>query len=149
MLTDIFANRVLLATLAGWALAQVIKIPLEYLRTRKWNWRIMFSTGGMPSSHTAAVSGACLGIGLWEGFATPLFALSFVLAMVVVYDATGIRRQAGQHAALINAILNERAPGEAAAGQAQLKELLGHTWLEAFGGIFWGVLVVWVFWLVW
>ncbi len=151
MILDIFTNKILIASLTGWALAQGIKIPIEYMRTRRWNWALSFSTGGMPSSHTAIISGATLGIGLWEGFATPLFALSFVMAMLVVYDATGIRQQAGQHAARINAMVDELAAGHPLkeAEQQELKEILGHTWLEAFGGILWGVFVVWVFWLFW
>ncbi len=148
---DFFNNSILIATLIGWMLAQVIKIPLEYVRTKQLNWALILSTGGMPSSHTAVVSGLAMGIGLWEGFDTPLFAISFVLAMVVVYDATGIRRQAGQHAQLINAIINDLAAGHPIKEQQQkeLKELLGHSWIEAIGGIAWGMLIAWVFWLAW
>lgn len=148
---DVFDNQILIATLVGWALAQVIKIPVEYLRTREWNWAISVSTGGMPSSHTAIVSGLAIGIGLWEGFDTPLFALGTVLAMVVIYDATGIRRQAGRHAQLINAIINDFASGHPIKEQQQkkLKEILGHSWIEALAGVVWGALVAWLFWLVW
>lgn len=148
---EFFSNQILISTLIGWALAQIIKIPVEYVRTREWNWAISISTGGMPSSHTAVVSGLAWGIGLWEGFDTTIFAASFVLAMVVIYDATGIRRQAGQHAQLINAIINDLAAGHPikAQQQKQLKEILGHTWIEAFAGVFWGILVVWLSWLVW
>lgn len=144
-------NPILIATLVGWFLAQVIKIPLEFVRTRQWNWALFISTGGMPSSHTAVVSGLAMGIGLWEGFDSPFFAISFVLAMVVVYDATGIRRQAGQHAQLINAIVNDLASGHPLkeSQQKQLRELLGHTWYEALGGIAWGMFVSWLFWIIW
>ena len=148
---EFFSNHILLSALVGWLLAQIIKIPLEYLKTRQWNWALLISTGGMPSSHTAIVSGLAMGIGLWEGFDTAYFAISFVLAMVVVYDATGIRRQAGQHAQLINAIINDLASGHPIKEQQQkqLRELLGHTWYEAIGGIAWGILVTWLLWLAW
>ena len=146
-----FDNSILIATLIGWMMAQVIKIPLEFVRTRQWNWALILGTGGMPSSHTAVVSGLAMGIGLWHGFDSALFAISFVLAMVVVYDATGVRRQAGQHAQLINAFINDLAAGHPIkeSQQKELRELLGHTWFEAIGGIVWGMLVAWVFWLVW
>ena len=146
---EFFDNQILIATLVAWFMAQVIKIPVEYLRTKEWNWALFISTGGMPSSHTSLVSGLAIGVGLWEGFDTAAFALSFGLAMVVIYDATGIRRQAGQHAQLINAIVNQLAAGHPIKEQQekQLKEILGHTWIEAFGGILWGILVVWLCWI--
>lgn len=146
---EIFSNDVLIATLTAWFSAQVLKIPIEYLRTKELNWAIFLSTGGMPSSHTAVVSGLALGIGLWQGFDTPLFAMSFVLSMVVVYDATGIRRQAGKHARLINTIMNDLTTGHPIkeAQQQELKEILGHTWLEAIVGIAWGLLIVYAFWI--
>lgn len=148
---NMFSNQILISTLVGWALAQIIKIPIEYIRTGEWNWAISISTGGMPSSHTSVVSGLAWAVGLWEGFDSTWFAISFVLAMVVIYDATGIRRQAGQHAQLINAIINDLATGHPirAQQQKQLKEILGHTWIEAFAGVLWGITVVWLFWLVW
>jgi acid phosphatase family membrane protein YuiD len=148
---DMLDNQILVATLVGWILAQAIKVPVEFLRTGDWNWALLLRTGGMPSSHSAVVSGVAHGIGLWHGFNTPLFALSFVVAMVVVYDATGIRRQAGEHAQLINAIINDLTAGHPIkeAQQEELKEILGHTWLEAAGGILWGILVVSFFYWRW
>ncbi len=103
-LWDVFRNPVLLSALTAWALAQIIKLPLEVMFRHRWNWAILLSTGGMPSSHAALVSAATLGVGLSAGFQSPLFALAFALAMVVLYDATGIRRHAGEHA---KALLDE------------------------------------------
>ncbi len=139
---------VLAAALIAWAIAQSIKVPVEYLQTRKWNWALLVQAGGMPSSHSALVVSAAHAIGLSVGFGSPLFALAFVISMVVIYDATGIRRQAGKHAELINAMINDLASGNPLK-QEQLAEVLGHTPLEALGGIMLGLLVAQLTWLVW
>lgn len=148
---ELFANQILEAAFIAWLLAQIIKVPLEFLQTRKWNWALLLSTGGMPSSHSALVSAVAQGIGLREGFDSPLFAIVFVLTAIVVYDATGIRRQAGLHAELINAFINDLAAGHPIkeAQQKQLKEILGHTPVEAISGIIWGVGFATLFWWMW
>ena len=147
-LAGLFSNRVLVAALASWGLAQIIKVPLEYLRTGRWNWALFFSAGGMPSSHSALVAACSYASGLYTGFDSPVFALSVVLAMIVIYDATGIRRQAGRHAALINAMINDLAMGHPLK-EEHLREVLGHTPLQALGGTLMGLLIaqlIWVFW---
>jgi hypothetical protein len=85
---------------------------------------------------------------LYVGFDDPLFAVAFMVAMVVVYDATGIRRQAGLHAALINAMIDDLASGHALKGE-QLLEVLGHTPLEALAGVIMGLIVAQGMWLIW
>ncbi|UCH58961.1 MAG: divergent PAP2 family protein [Anaerolineales bacterium] len=146
-LSGIFSNYALLAGLIAWAIAQIIKVPLEYLQTRTWNWALLLRAGGMPSSHSALVTGVAHAIGLFYGFDTPQFALSVAITMVVVYDSTGIRRQAGIHAALINAMINDLAHGHPLKGE-QLREVLGHTPLEAVGGVILGLLVAQIAWFL-
>jgi acid phosphatase family membrane protein YuiD len=141
-------NYVLVAALIAWGIAQTIKVPLEYLQTHRWNWALLFRAGGMPSSHTALVVGITHGIGLSVGFDSPLFALSFAMSMVVIYDATGIRRQAGKHAELINAMIEDLTTGHPLK-EEQLREVLGHTPLEALGGIMLGLAVAQGAWMVW
>jgi acid phosphatase family membrane protein YuiD len=144
----VFDNRVLIAALLGWGIAQIIKVPLEYLQTKRWNWALFFSAGGMPSSHTALVTGLGLAIGLYEGFDSSLFAIAVVIGMVVIYDATGIRFQAGKQAEIINTMINDLAAGHPLR-QEQLKEVLGHTPLEALGGVLLGLVsgfLLWIFW---
>jgi len=141
-------NYVLIAALIAWGIAQTIKVPLEYLQTRRWNWALLFRAGGMPSSHTALVVGITHGIGLSVGFDSALFALSFAMSMVVIYDATGIRRQAGKHAELINAMIEDLTTGHPLK-EEQLREVLGHTPLEALGGILLGLAVAQGTWMVW
>lgn len=145
---SIFYNYVLVAGLIAWLIAQLLKVPIEYLRKHRWNWALLAQAGGMPSSHTTLIVSITYGIGLSAGFNTPLFALAFAIAMIVIYDATGIRRQAGKHAELINAMINDLAAGHPLK-EEQLREVLGHTPLEALGGIVLGLIVAQVTWLVW
>ncbi|MFZ2098149.1 MAG: divergent PAP2 family protein [Anaerolineales bacterium] len=144
----IFNNYVLIAALIAWGIAQTIKVPVEYLQTHRWNWALLVQAGGMPSSHSALIVAIAHGIGLSVGFGTPLFALAFAISMIVIYDATGIRRQAGKHAELINAMINDLASGNPLK-QEQLREVLGHTPGEALGGILLGLLVAQLTWMLW
>ena len=91
----LLANRVLICMLAAWGTAQIAKVPLEYLRTRRWQWGWLLTTGGMPSSHSALIVGATNSVGLYLGYDSALFALGVAVAMIVTYDAAGVRRQAG------------------------------------------------------
>ena len=139
-LTDLFTNQVLAAAFITWALAQIIKLPLEYLLHRNWDWGLLLSTGGMPSSHSALVVALSVAVGLQEGFTSPLFAISWVLAMIVIYDAIGIRRHAGDHARVLNLMIDELFTGHPLA-EKELKELLGHTPREVIGGVLLGIVV--------
>ena len=147
-LLELFQNKVLLAGLTAWALAQVIKIPLDYFRTRRWNWALFFTTGGMPSSHSALMTATTLAIGLYYGLNNPLFALGVALTMIVTYDAAGVRMQAGIHAQRINVLFNELLHGHLV-DQKELREVIGHTPLEVMGGILFGLAVATIQWMVW
>jgi hypothetical protein len=136
--TQLLANKVLLAGLYAWSIAQIVKPPLHYLTQRQWHWSLLLSSGGMPSSHSALIVGATIAIGLQEGFNTPLFALAWVFAMIVIYDATGVRRQAGDQARIINLMIDELFTGHPLA-EKELKERLGHTPREVLGGVALGV----------
>ena len=144
----LFENKALIAGLIAWAFAQVIKIPLHYLHSRKWNWALLFTTGGMPSSHSALMTATTLAIGLYHGFDTPAFALGVVITMVVTYDAAGVRQQAGIHAQRINLIVAELLKGHPI-NERDLREVLGHTPLEVAGGILLGLAVATGQWLIW
>jgi uncharacterized protein len=143
----VFTNYILIAAVVAWGIAQTIKVPFYYWRTRRWKWALLFYPGGMPSSHTALVTAAAHSIGLFTGFNQPLYGLAVVVAIVVIYDATGIRRQAGLQAALINAMISDLAKGHPLR-QTQLREVLGHTPLEALGGLLLGLLVAQVVWAI-
>lgn len=147
-LPAVLHNQVLVACLVAWGLATVLKLPIEFMAARRWNWSLLFSAGGMPSSHTALVIGAAHAIGLVAGYDSPVFALSFVIAMVVVYDATGIRRQAGLHAEIINAMVQDLVEGHPLR-QEQLREVLGHSPLETLVGALLGLGVAQAVIMVW
>jgi len=139
-LGDLFSNRALVAALTAWTLAQIIKLPLEYWLHHEWNWHLLLSSGGMPSSHSAMVTAVTIAIGLTQGFASPIFAIAFVVAMVVIYDAIGVRRQAGDHARVLNLMIDELLTGHPLA-EKELKEMLGHTPREVVAGITLGIIV--------
>ena len=139
----LLANRVLLAAVLAWTIAQVIKVPLNYLLHREWDWSLLFSAGGMPSSHTALVTGIAVGCGLQDGFSSTTFAVAAVLAAVVIYDATGVRRHAGDHARVLNLMIDELLTGHPLA-EKELKEVLGHTPREVIGGLLLGVVTAYL-----
>ena len=145
---DMFKNPVLLSAVIAWVLAQALKVPLEYFRTRKWNWALLLSSGGMPSSHSSLMTGATYGAGLFIGFDSAVFAIVFAITMIVVYDATGVRRQAGFHAEKINMLIGELLSGDLGA-EKELREMLGHTPMEALGGILLGLIVPQILWFIW
>jgi len=146
---DMFQNPVLLSSVISWALAQMIKVPIEYSHTKKWNWALLLSSGGMPSSHSALMVGATYGAGLFVGFDSAVFAVVFAMSMIVIYDATGVRRQAGFHAEKINILLSEFFSGGDLSTEKKLREVLGHTPLEAIFGILLGMAVPQILWFFW
>jgi acid phosphatase family membrane protein YuiD len=137
---DVFQNHVLIAAVIAWSIAQIIKLPVEYASTREWNWSLLLRAGGMPSSHAALVTAAAHGIGLTVGFGSGMYALAVVLAVIVMYDATGIRRQAGRHAEIINAMIQDLVEGHPLR-QEQLMEVLGHSPFQALVGMILGLAV--------
>ena len=144
----ILENKALIAGLIAWLLAQVIKVPLDFFRTGRWNWALLLTTGGMPSSHSALMTGTTLAIGLYYGLDHPAFALGIAITMIVTYDAAGVRQQAGIHAKRINVLFDELLHGHPIS-EKDLREVLGHTPLEVVGGILLGLIVATVQWLIW
>lgn len=141
-------NPVLFIGLFAWGLAQFLKVPIEYILHRRLNWGLLFSSGGMPSSHSALVTSITLAIGLIEGFNTSVFALAFAITMIVVYDAAGVRREAGRHAEKINILINEFFSGHPISDK-QLKEVIGHTPAQVLAGVILGLGVALLFYWSW
>jgi hypothetical protein len=102
----------------------------------------------MPSSHSALMVASTLTTGMYYGFDTPIFALGVAITMIVVYDAAGVRRQAGMHAERINVLFDELLHGHLWS-EEELREVIGHTPLEVTGGILLGFLVAGAEWLIW
>lgn len=135
---EITTNRTLWIAILAWAVAQLIKILVEFVKTKKIRLSLWISSGGMPSSHTSFVTAVSTSIGMLEGFNSPLFALAAILSLVVMYDATGVRRAAGNQAAVINIIV-DNIENKGVILDKKLKELLGHTPIEVAAGAILGI----------
>jgi acid phosphatase family membrane protein YuiD len=145
-----FLSAPILAALLGMLIAQFVKIPIHFLASRELKWSLMFSTGGMPSSHTAMIISLTTVIGLISGFTSNDFAICAVVSAIVMHDAMGVRRHAGYHAEVLNTLLvdfnslietlkdpNLKKPES----REKLKELLGHQPTEVFFGIITGIVI--------
>ena len=132
------------ATVATFS-AQGFKILWYMLTHGKINYRIFFHTGGMPSSHSACMTALATSVGLIEGFNSTLFAVALGLAMIVMYDAAGVRRAAGQMAGVLNKMTEEFYQHNEDHLPERLRELLGHTPTEVLVGAFWGAAVAYAF----
>ena len=146
---EIFNNFPLWTSLTAIFFAQFLKVPIQYIATRKIDWSLITSTGSMPSSHSAAVTALATSVGLENGFDSPLFAVTTVFAVITMYDASGVRRQAGKHATVFNQLMadfNKLVDDvkawpkmEEHEKQLELKELLGHEPIEVFFGALSGI----------
>lgn len=136
----IFNNAILISALTAWLIAQVLKVAVNLILIKKVSLHLMGSSGGFPSSHSATVSALALGIGKYYGWDSPIFAVSAVFGMIVLYDAAGVRRAAGKQAEVLNQLIERLYHGPDPA-QEKLKELIGHTPLEVFGGVMVGIIV--------
>lgn len=156
---SLFNNYPLWASVTAIILAQLLKTLGFYIINRTWNWRWLAQPGGMPSGHTAAVTSLATAIGIWEGLDSPLFAVTIVLAIIVMYDATGVRRQAGMHAQVLNQLMDDfalllkeisqikdKTPQET---RTKLKEILGHQPIEVFIGAWVGISVSFIIYWFW
>jgi acid phosphatase family membrane protein YuiD len=142
----LLANEVFWAAVLANVVAQGLKLVIYSLLERRWSWERMLESGGMPSSHSATVAALATGVGLKTGLDSILFAVTLVFALIVMYDATGIRRAAGQQAELLNDLVEElRTVLHEGFKPTPLKELLGHTYLEVLMGAILGVLVASVY----
>ncbi len=130
-------NSVLFWSLLSCLLAQFFKVIFNFFSTGEIRFRIMFETGGMPSSHSALITGATSGIGFELGYDSAIFALAIAIALIVIYDASGVRKSAGIQAAEINKLSKKLDPKS----ELHLKEALGHTKIEVMVGSFLGPLI--------
>ncbi len=140
--TDFFAlfrNVFFWAAFISWCVAQFTKLLCGVYRTRRIDFKYMVSTGGMPSAHSALVSGLATAVGLLKGFDSAVFVVALGLAFITMFDAATVRRAAGVQARLLNDMVDELFHAHHFS-QRKLKELLGHTRLEVFMGFVVGIL---------
>ena len=139
MLSDIFSNHLLMNSLLAWATAQLLKFFIYLAVNRTIDWKRLTGDGGMPSGHSATVTALAVTSGLEYGYDSPVFAVCVILAVIVMHDAMGVRREAGRHAKAINELLkmldSEEAP------EVKLKEFLGHTPMQVCCGAVLGFIV--------
>ncbi|ACO46140.1 divergent PAP2 family protein [Deinococcus deserti] len=145
VLQELFGNPWLWTAVLASTGAQVIKVLLILLLERRWRPGAFMETGGMPSSHSAMVTALATGVGLTQGFGSPLFAVSAGFALIVMYDATGVRHSSGQQARLLNELVGElRAVVREGFAPLPLRVLMGHTYLEVLVGSLLGIVVGWL-----
>lgn len=138
----IFQNKILLVSLIACFSAQGLKLIIELIRHRKINFRYLVSTGGMPSAHSALVGALATGVGLTKGWESPEFAIACLFAVIVMYDAAGVRQAAGKQARILNQLLDEFLQDSHQLNtEERLKELLGHTPFQVLIGLTWGISV--------
>lgn len=133
-------NKYIYIPILLWFFIQLFKVICDLVTTKKINFKRIMGAGGMPSSHSAIVTTLATLIGKYEGVDTPIFALSLIMAFIVMYDACGVRRAAGKQAALLNKIIET--PGLTGVQVSErLVEVLGHTPVQVFIGALIGVVV--------
>ena len=144
-----------ISSVSGFLGAQVLKLIIAWWRHRTWNFRELYASGGMPSSHSAFVAALACAVGFTDGFDAPYAMIAVGFGLLVVCDAATVRRQAGEHAKLLNIVigkLNDRLDADERIEVAKLKERLGHKRREVLAGTLFGILVaffvcgVWDFW---
>jgi acid phosphatase family membrane protein YuiD len=138
---EILQNRVLMIALGACLLAQALKVVVELIQHRKVNLRVLVETGGMPSSHSALVTALACGIGQTLGWSSPIFAATTVFAVIVMYDAAGVRQAAGKQAKILNQIIDELFSEKPEFNEDRLKELLGHTPVQVIAGSILGLAI--------
>lgn len=136
----VFQNKVFWATLLGWVTAQTIKIVINSVKERKFNFRWLFGTGGMPSAHSSGVMSLATAVGIQQGFDSAIFIVAFVFAVVIAFDAQGVRRSTGQQAEILNKIMDD-IYWRRKIQEDRLKELIGHTPFEVFVGSLIGIII--------
>ncbi|MCR5215320.1 MAG: divergent PAP2 family protein [Lachnospiraceae bacterium] len=136
---QIISNQVLVSAALAWLVAQVLKTLINFISTKSFSVERLWGSGGMPSSHSATVTGLAASIAITEGVSSPLFAVATMFAFVVMYDAINVRQEAGKHAKWINLIATSLAPDIPL--ETKFKEYLGHTPLQVIMGALLGIAV--------
>ncbi len=140
MFLKILKNDIFWITLFTGFLAQGLKFIIYWIRDKKPNIEWLFTTGGMPSSHSASVMCLSTMVGIREGFDSLIFGVTLYFSLIIMYDAAGLRRAAGEQAKIINTLIKEVGEGKGIENK-KLKELLGHTPKEVFTGALLGILI--------
>lgn len=140
-LKSFFSNEILVSASLAWLLAQLIKIFTHRIKKHEFSFALFVSSGGMPSSHSSAVCAMTTSTALVSGLGSPEFAIAFIVSLVVMYDAAGVRRAAGEQAKTLNRLVQHLLKGRTDIANKDLKELIGHTPVEVFAGAALGIII--------
>ncbi len=144
ILAELKMNHLFLVTILAWCLAQSIKLFIGVVKTKRFDFKWLIGTGGMPSAHASGASALAMTAGFDYGFNSAIFALAIVFAMVTMFDAQGVRRSTGSQAIILNKVM-EDIYWKGKIQEARLKELIGHTPVEVIIGSIIGVLIAIIF----
>ena len=136
---------ILLICFAAWAVAQATKVAIGRIREKHLDWRYFVTTGGMPSSHSATVSALAASLGITYGFSSPYFDIATILALIVMYDAAGVRRAVSKQSIILNRITKElREQRPRIEVERDLRELWGHSPFQVIIGALVGIFIAWL-----
>lgn len=136
-------HKIGLAALLSGIIAQALKVVIELIKTGRFNFLKILDNGGMPSSHTSLVATLTVGVGIHSGIDSAIFSITVIFSMYIIFEAAGLRQEVGKQARVLNELVDElRATHQL--DRSRLKELVGHTWGEVFGGLVLGLLVAYV-----
>lgn len=145
MLYEIITNKVLIIPICSWAIAQLLKVAVILIRKKQLDLRYLVISGGMPSAHSAIVSALATTVALIQGFGSVAFGITGLLALIVMYDAAGVRQSVGKQSVVLNRIIQEiRLRRPLTELERDLKEFIGHTSFQVIIGGLLGVAVAWL-----
>ena len=136
-----FNNECLQVAVIAWFIAQLLKVITVLIKYKRVDFRRFVGSGGMPSSHSSFVSAMAISIGELNGYDSTIFAFAVVVALVVMYDASGVRRAAGKQARVLNQMMVAMEENDTVKFDEKLKELIGHTPIEVFAGCILGIVI--------
>lgn len=142
--SHLLGNKVLLVAMAAWALAQILKVIILLVKERRLDLHRLIGSGGMPSSHSALVTALAVSVGQEDGWNSTIAAVTVVFALIVMYDAAGVRRAAGKQARVLNRLIEDYFQHHAVS-EEHLKELIGHTPIQVFMGALLGIFIALLF----
>jgi uncharacterized protein len=140
----ILNNRILLVAIAACLIAQVLKLIIDFIQNGKVSAKVLTTTGGMPSAHSALVTALATGVGQSLGWKSAEFAIAAIFAIIVMYDAAGVRQAAGKQARILNQMVDELFSEDHKFNEEKLKELLGHTPVQVIAGSILGIAITWL-----
>ena len=143
-LSQLGRNRIVVATFFAWLIAQVIKVLLGYVKEKRFDFKWLMRSGGMPSSHVSLSVCLTTSMGLYQGFDSALFAMALGFAAITIFDAQGVRRHSGQQAKALNRILDD-IYAHKGLQEAPLKQFIGHTPVEVYAGCALGIFMAILF----